>query len=131
MRGQRRLLVLTFLGGSLGTVAELLLMAHTDGPWQKAPVGLLAAGCLALLVHVSAPREAMRRAFLGLMVVFATIGVAGGVLHSNGNLEFATELDPGMSGGALLREVMTGATPVLAPGTMVLLAAVGWACVRK
>ncbi len=122
---------MTFLGGSLGTVAELLLMAHTDGPWQQVPIGLLAAGCLALLVQVSAPREATRRAFLGLMVVFATTGVAGGMLHFNGNLEFARELDPELSGGTLLGEVMTGATPVLAPGTMVLLAAVGWACVRK
>lgn len=103
-------------------------MAHTEGVWQTVPVGLLLVGCLTLLVHTITPREATRLVFLGLMVIFATSGVAGAMLHFNGNLEFATQLAPELSGRSLLREVMTGATPILAPGTMVLLAAVGWAC---
>jgi ABC-type uncharacterized transport system permease subunit len=123
----QRLLELTFLGGSLGTAAELLLMAHTEGPWQKVPLALLAAGCLALVVAVVKPGHAARRVFLGLMLVFVTSGVAGAVLHFKSNVEFAKELDPDLSGGALLDESLTGATPALAPGTMILLAAVGWA----
>jgi len=126
----RRLLELTFLGGSLGTAAELLLMAHTEGTWQKVPLALLAAGCLALLLHMVKPTHALRRLFLGLMVVFAIGGVSGVVLHVASNVEFAKELDPELSGGALLGESLTGATPALAPGAMFLLAAVGWACGR-
>ncbi len=126
----QRLLELTFVGGSLGTGAELLLMAHTEGAWQRMPLVLLGAGCLAFLVHDSRPRQAVRRVCLGLMVIFATSGVIGAVLHVKSNVEFAKELDPDLSGGALLREAMTGATPALAPGAMILLAAVGWACRR-
>ncbi len=122
----QRLLELTFLGGSLGTGAELLLMAHTEGTWQKMPLALLAAGCLALLLHMGKPTDAMRRVFLGLMVIIALGGVSGVVLHLNGNVEFARELDPELSGGELLGESLTGATPALAPGSMILLAAVGW-----
>jgi len=126
----RRLLELTFVGGSLGTAAELLLMAHTEGPWQKVPLALLAAGCLALVVSVARPSHAARRVFLGLMLIFVTSGVAGAVLHFKSNVEFAKELDPELSGGKLLSESLTGATPALAPGAMFLLAAVGWACRR-
>ncbi len=126
----QRLLELTFLGGSLGTAAELLLMAHTEGVWQKVPLVLLAVGCVVLLVKRRKPSDAMRRVFLGLMVFIALGGVSGVVLHVNSNVEFAKELDPELSGGALLGESLTGATPALAPGAMFLLAAVGWACGR-
>lgn len=126
----QRLLELTFLGGSLGTAAELLLMAHTEGTWQKMPLVLLAAGCLALLLNMVKPSDAVRRVFLGLMVTIALGGAFGVVLHCNSNIEFAKELDPELQGRALLRESLTGATPVLAPGAMSLLAAVGWACGR-
>lgn len=126
----QRLLELTFLGGSLGTGAELLLMAHTEGNWQKLPLALLAAGCLAFWFYMAKPSHATRRLFLGLMVVFATGGVSGVVLHVASNVEFAKELDPELTGRALLGESLTGATPALAPGAMILLAAVGWACGR-
>jgi ABC-type uncharacterized transport system permease subunit len=123
----QRLLELAFLGGSLGTGVELLLMAHTEGPWQKMPLALLAAGCFALLLYLVKPTRAMRRVFLGLMVILAMSGVSGVVLHFNGNLEFAKELDPELSGFALWGESLTGATPALAPGAMILLATIGWA----
>lgn len=126
----QRLLELTFLGGSLGTGAELLLMAHTEGAWQKMPLVLLAAGCLTLLLYLVRPTCAMRRVFLGLMVIIAMSGASGVVLHVNSNLEFARELDPELSGGALVGESFTGATPALAPGAMILLATVGWALRR-
>lgn len=122
----QRLLELAFLGGSLGTGAELLLMAHTDGTWQRMPLVLLAAGCLTLLLYLARPTRAIRRVFLGLMVMIAMSGAAGVVLHVTSNLEFAKELDPELSGGALVGESLTGATPALAPGAMVLLATVGW-----
>lgn len=106
-------------------------MAHTEGPWQKVPLALLAAGCLALGVDLVKPSHAARRVFLALMLIFVTSGVAGAVLHFESNIEFAKELDPELSGGALLGESLAGSTPALAPGVMVLLAAIGWACARS
>jgi hypothetical protein len=123
----RRLLALTFFGGSIGTAAELLLLNHTEGVWQITPLLLLAAGCVMFLAVAATSHLSARRTFLALMLVFGGSGLLGAALHYEGNAEFARELDPEVSGLALVREAMTGATPALAPGAMLLLAAVGWA----
>ena len=101
-------------------------MEHTEGVWQILPLVLLAAGCLAAAL-VAAGFSALRPAFTVLMAIFAISGFAGSVLHYNGNVEFERELDPELAGVALFREAVQGATPALAPGTMMLLGAVGWA----
>ena len=62
-----------------------------------------------------------------LMLSFALSGVVGFWLHYSGNVEFEREMAPAIGGVALVREAMMGATPALAPGTMILLAAVGLA----
>lgn len=126
----QRLLELTFLGGSFGTGADLLLMAHTKGAWQKVPLVLLVSGAVALLSYMAKPTDAVRRVFLSLVAIIALGGVAGVVLHVDSNVEFAKELDAELSAPALLGESLTGATPALAPGAMILLAAIGWACGR-
>jgi hypothetical protein len=46
-------------------------------------------------------------------------------LHYQGNVEFERELAPDASGLPLVWEALKGATPALAPGTMMLLGAVG------
>ena len=43
--------------------------------------------------------------------------------------EFEIEMDPSISGLALFWEAITGATPALAPGTMLLFAALGYALI--
>ena len=63
--------------------------------------------------------------FRGLMLVCVAAGVAGFVLHVKGNLEFALERDPDLTGIALVWKVLRGATPVLAPGALALLGLLG------
>ncbi len=126
----RRLLAATFLAGSVGTGAELLLMEHTEGVWQNAPLALLGLGCLTGAALAITTRRAVRQTFRVLMLLFASSGIAGAVLHYDGNVEFERELNPEASGFTLFREAMKGATPALAPGTMILLGAVGWAYYR-
>jgi hypothetical protein len=48
-------------------------------------------------------------------------------LHYHGNEEFELEMYPSLSGMQLVSETLTGATPVLAPGSMALLGVVGLA----
>lgn len=121
----RRLLAITFVVGSAGTGAELLLLEHTEGVWQKAPLVLIAAGCIAAGLLAARPGAALLRLFRLTMGVFVAAGMAGVVLHYRGNVEFERELRPGIAGMELFREAMTGATPALAPGTMILLGAIG------
>jgi len=119
-----------FLFGSVGTGAELLLMEHTEGVWQNVPLILVAIGCSGLAVMAIKPGRAQLRAFQLVMALFVASGLTGLWLHYRGNVEFELELRPGSSGLELFRESMMGATPALAPGTMILLGAVGLAYSR-
>ncbi|HEY5618853.1 MAG TPA: hypothetical protein VIK60_13000 [Vicinamibacterales bacterium] len=121
----RRTLAAIFLFGSLGAGAELVLMDHTEGVWQNVPLVLLAIGCGGLGMVATTRGTAQLRAFQLVMMLFVASGVAGVVLHYQGNVEFELELNPDASGMELFRESMKGATPALAPGTMILLGAVG------
>jgi hypothetical protein len=121
---QRALLAL-FTIAALGTGLELILLGHTEQRWQWVPVVLTFAGALAAVAYRFIRGPIARRAFRGTMILFLVSGAVGLALHYQGNVEFALEMDPGARGWTLLREALTGATPALAPGTMMLLGAIG------
>ena len=121
----RRVLSALFLFGSVGTAAELVLLEHTEDVWQKAPLVLIAVACVVLAVLAVRPSAAGLRAFQLAMLAFIASGAAGLALHYQGNVEFELELQADASGFHLFWEAMKGATPVLAPGTMALLGAIG------
>lgn len=121
----RRALALTLAGAMSGIALELLLLEHVADVWQFVPFGAMAMSLVAL-VRDGAKRSA--RSLRGVVVTSVVMGLTGplGVyLHYRGNVEFELEMSPGASGLALFREAVTGATPVLAPGTMTLLGVVG------
>jgi hypothetical protein len=122
----RRMLGASFLFGSFGTSAELMLMGHTEGVWQNVPLILIAIGCGALGLVANKRGMTQLRVFQLVLILFVLSGVAGVLLHYKGNAEFELELNPDLSGIALFSESMKGATPALAPGTMILLGALGF-----
>lgn len=110
--------------GIAGTWAELLLLDHTES-WQLVPVVLLGAGMLALSLHGVRPRTMTTRGVQAAMLLFVISGLAGVGLHFKGNVEFERELHPGAGVSTLAWNAMKGATPALAPGTMILLGLLG------
>lgn len=120
-----RLLFGILLLGMSGTLAELLLMEHTDGFWQLVPLVLLAAGIVGVVLVEATRRAVLRRLVSALMGLFVAAGAAGLVLHYRGNAAFERELSPEVAGWALVREALMGATPALAPGAMALLGLLG------
>ena len=60
-----------------------------------------------------------------MTILFVLSGVVGLWLHYHGNVEFELEMYPGLAGFELFRESVTGATPTLAPGTMLELGLLG------
>jgi hypothetical protein len=122
----RRMLGAIFLFGSVGTSAELMLMGHTEGVWQNVPLILMAIGCGTLGLVANKRGITQLRVFQLVLILIVFSGIAGVLLHYKGNAEFELELDPDLSGVALFTESMRGATPALAPGTMVLLGALGF-----
>jgi hypothetical protein len=123
----RRLLLGALAAGVLGTSGELILLRHIDKPAQWIPLVCLGAAVPVLIWHAAAPSAASVRVLQGLMMTFAVLGVVGVGLHYDGNVEFERELHPDERGWTFIRKTVAGATPVLAPGTMVLLGLVGLA----
>ena len=60
------------------------------------------------------------------MILFVLSGLVGLILHYQGNAEFELEMYPSLNGLELFWEAIRGATPTLAPGTMIQLGLLGW-----
>ena len=125
-----RLLLAIFFAASLGTVIELLFLEHYEDAWQIVPFAVVLLGCVSAGWYASDRTARSDRWFRTVLVLFAASGVVGLGLHFKGNLEFARDQDDSLRGIALLWEVLTGATPALAPGMMIFLAAIGYAAIR-
>ena len=111
--------------GVIGMGTELLLLGHAETFQQQIPLALLALGAVTSGWHAVAPRPATVRALQVAMTLFVISGVAGVWLHFQGNVEFELEMYPAMQGIELVQKTLTGATPVLAPGSMALLGLIG------
>jgi hypothetical protein len=123
----RHVLLAALLAGMAGTAGELLLIGHFEDSWQLVPILLLSLGTLVGLAHAFRPGVLTGRLLQLVMVLFIISGGIGAVLHYRGNAEFELEMQPSLGGVELVKETMTGAFPVLAPGTMVLLGLIGLA----
>ncbi len=127
LRTIRRLLLAALAVGILGTTAELIFIGHYENPFQYTPLVLLGAGLASLGWHVGIPGVAALRTLQVVMVMFAVSGAVGVGLHFHGNEEFELEMYPTRGGVDLIWKTLSGATPVLAPGSMALLGVIGLA----
>ena len=121
----RLALLLLFAVASLGLLAELLLLAHTDGALQLIPVALLGFGLAAAGWVMVARSRASILALRWTGVVQLLAGVTGLVLHYRSNVEFELEMQPDARGAGLIWAALTGAIPALAPGAMLQLGLLG------
>ncbi len=122
----RKLVLALFLVGSAGMALELFFLEHTESLWQWLPLIALGAGILSGLVAAISPRRSTIRPFRMLMFAFLIVGLLGVLLHYQGNVEFALERDPSLSGLPLVWQVLRGATPALAPATLAQLGLLGF-----
>ncbi len=127
LRRLRTFLRLLAAGLFAGTVVELVLTGHTDGPVQFVPFALCGLGLLALMAVWMRPgRKTVRtlRVIMTVVVIGSGVGVAE---HLWGNREFARETRPRASAMTLLLPTLTGVAPLLAPGILAVAAAVAMA----
>ena len=118
------LLALVFLG-IVGLQVELALLRHAESATQWIPHVTLMIGLLATAAVYFRPAAGTVRAFQAIMVLFLVIGALGVFLHLRGNVEFALERDPSLSGMRLLWKALRGASPALAPGALAQLGLLG------
>jgi hypothetical protein len=131
--GLKRVLLAAYVFGVGGTGTELLLMEHTEGIWQQIPVILIGLSIPLFVWQWLSQKRVASIFFQIMMAAFALSGMLGTWLHFSGKAEFKLEIEPELSGWALFWECMYGHSmpPVLAPGSMILLALVGLACVKS
>ena len=131
LRRVRALLLGVLLFGSLGLLAELVLLEHWEEQVQQAPLVLLGAIVVATVVIWIRPADLLVRLFRVLMVASVMAGAAGTVLHFRSNAIFEREIDPTLSGPALVESALFGATPSLAPGALIQLGLLGLVAVYR
>lgn len=121
----RQLLLAVILLGIVGLQVELALLRHADSFQQWIPHVVLMIGLLSTLTIYIRPGTATLRPFRVIMVIFLVVGALGVYLHLIGNVEFARERNPSLTGAALIWKSLRGATPALAPGALAQLGLLG------
>jgi hypothetical protein len=104
--------------GLIGTGVELILLEHYEDAWQLVPLVMIPITLIVIGWLLIERKSRSIRAFQAMMWLFVVSGAVGVLLHYKGNVEFELEMYPSLGGLALFKEAMMGATPALAPGTM-------------
>lgn len=115
----RRGILALLVFGCVGLLGELVLLEHYEELPQIAPLALLTLTLVTVIWHWVDGRKPSLRALQVLMMLLIVAGIVGVFLHLNGNYEFERELEPDLTGMPFWIEVFRGATPTLAPGTLI------------
>ena len=121
----RQGLLLIFVLGSIGLVAELLLLEHFKEWRQQLPLVLLVSGQVLVAVNLVCRQPVVLRIFRLAMLAYVLAGFVGVWFHFDANLDFELEMYSKLSGWDLLFRAAHGALPVLAPGALVQLGLIG------
>lgn len=117
-------LALVFIG-IVGLEVELALLRHAESFTQWIPHVALMIGLLSTLAVYFRPTAVTLKAFQIVMLIFVVVGALGLYLHYRGNVNFALERDPSLTGVRLIWKALRGATPALAPGALAQLGLLG------
>jgi hypothetical protein len=121
----RQLLLAVILIGIVGLEVELALLRHAESITQWIPHVSLLVGLLATAIVYFRSGPATLKLFRAVMVGFLAVGALGVYLHYLGNVEFAAERNPSLTGFGLIWKALRGATPALAPGALAQLGLLG------
>jgi hypothetical protein len=114
----RQLVLALVVLGIIGLEIELALLRHAESFSQWIPHVVLLAGFVTTVAVYLRPARVTFRVFQTMMWIFVVVGLLGVFFHLKGNVEFAMERDPSLSGAKLIWKVLRGATPALAPGAL-------------
>lgn len=120
------LVVVTLLFMMLGTAFELVLLDHYEDLNQFIPLLCIGLSMLLVLVLLVYRSRFMALLFKIVLALTAFSGFYGTFLHLRANYEFELEMQPTAAGWHLFVESLSGALPSLAPGSMIVLALIGY-----
>lgn len=127
-----RTFLLVLVGvGALGLLVELALLEHWTAAPQFVPLATLTLILAATVAVALRPDRTTLRLFGAVMILAVVAGLAGIGFHFFDNWAFEREVAPEASAAAILGPVLTGATPLLAPGSLVQLGLTGLVAIYR
>ena len=112
---------------AVGTLGELWLAEHVKEPLQFIPFGLCGLALVAVAGAWRWPRPATLWTLRGVMALTALGSALGMYEHLAANAAFELEIRPNAMLSAVWLDVLHGAAPILAPGVLLMMAAVALA----
>lgn len=127
-----RTVLLVLVGvGALGLLVELALLEHWTAAPQFVPLATLTLVLVATASALVRPDRTTLRLFGAVMILAVVAGLTGIGFHFFDNWAFEREVAPDASAVAILGPVLTGATPLLAPGSLVQLGLTGLVAIYR
>lgn len=108
------------------TVTELFFLSHWSETIQWLPFALSGWGLIVLALAYFKPSPITINVLRWSMVVIGLCSLIGIYEHMANNLGFQMEIQPNATPWELIMATLEGANPVLAPGILMLGAAIGW-----
>jgi hypothetical protein len=127
----RQFLLIISAGVFIMTVTELFFLSHWTETIQILPFVLSGWGLIALFLAYFRPSPATIKFLRGSMIVIGLCSLIGIYEHLSNNLGFQMEIQPNSTTWELVLATLEGANPVLAPGILMLGAAIGWTAVYQ
>ena len=108
------------------TVTELFFLSHWTETIQLLPFALSGWGLIVLALAYFKPNPTTINIWRWSMVIIGLCSLIGIYEHMANNLGFQMEIQPNATTPELILATLEGANPVLAPGILMLGAAIGW-----
>ncbi len=124
--GLQQVIIVALLFMMLGTALELYLLDHYEDTLQLIPLLCIGAAILIVLLLFFQRTALLLRIFKLVLAITALSGFYGAFLHLQANYEFEQEMKPTAKGWELFVESLSGALPALAPGSLIVLALLGY-----
>ncbi len=127
-----RQILLIISAGVFGmTMTELIFLGHWNKTIQFLPFVLCVLGLLACAGAYFRPGKARLAGARWSMIVIGLCSFIGVYEHMAGNYHFRLEVQPNATAWTLLKATLEGENPVLAPGILLLGAAIGLAAIYR
>jgi len=122
----RKVIFAALLFMIVGTAMELYLLDHYEDVEQLIPIVCIGVAFLLIVILFFSRTKIITILFQVILGITALSGFYGTFLHLQANFEFEQEMKPTAKVWDLFVESLSGALPTLAPGSMIVLALIGY-----
>lgn len=127
----RQFLLVISAGVFIMTITELVFLGHWNEKIQYLPFALSALGLISMVLVHFRPSRISLMWMCWSMIVIGICSFIGFYEHMANNFGFWREMRPNATAWELIRGTLEGGNPVLAPGILLLGAAIGLTAIYR